>query len=251
MKYLVWAAACTAGLAAFMTKKAFENNLIYHDIQLEDTPLKKPVKALFISDLHRRKIPIRWAESLPEADLVFIGGDVTEQGVPWSFVEHNARILSELAPCYFVYGNNDEEVEKTRLTGILEAYGITILENRAVLYQNEHSEGIWIAGIGDITYRKDNLDTTLRQIDGGPVILLSHDPRVVNKLNPFAHSPVNLILSGHTHGGQVRIFGKGPYEKGGLFPIHSGHQLISNGYGTSFLPIRLGAEPEVHYINIT
>ncbi|WP_166805791.1 metallophosphoesterase [Jeotgalibacillus sp. R-1-5s-1] len=251
MKYLVWAAAFIAGLAAYMTKKAFENNLIHHDIQLKDMPLERPVRVLFISDLHRRKIPLRWAQSLPEADIVFIGGDMTEKGVPWSFVEHNARILSQLAPCYFVYGNNDEEVDKTRLTNILEAYGITVLENKAVLYRNAYSEGIWIAGIGDITYRKDNVDATLRPTEGGPVILLSHDPRVVNKLNPSVHGPVNLILSGHTHGGQVRIFGKGPYEKGGLFPIQSGHHLISNGYGTSFLPIRLGADPEVHFISIT
>ena len=61
---------------------------------------------------------------------------------------------------------------------------------------------------------------------------------------------LSLLLSGHTHGGQIHLFGFSPYEKGRLKKENDLTVLISNGYGTTGVPLRLGAKAETHLISI-
>ena len=61
---------------------------------------------------------------------------------------------------------------------------------------------------------------------------------------------IRLVLSGHTHGGQIHILGYSPYEKGKIKKLENTTLLISNGYGTTSLPLRLGAPAECHLITI-
>ncbi|MFB1080799.1 metallophosphoesterase [Jeotgalibacillus sp. JSM ZJ347] len=249
MKYLYTGIVFCIAFGFYMIKKAFENNLVTHHIKLDDTDMERPLKILFISDIHRRKIPEKWFSSLPDVDLVLIGGDITEKGVPYDRIAHNAALLSSAGDTYFVYGNNDEEVNKEKLGTLLKEKGINILENDAEVLQS-HSN-IVIAGIGDINYQKDDLQHTLGMIGDQKVILLSHDPRVTKKMKQVAEAEkVKLVLCGHTHGGQIRIFGFGPYQKGRLTKTAKFTKLVSNGYGTTVIPMRLGAKPEVHLIQI-
>ncbi|MDZ5712035.1 metallophosphoesterase [Jeotgalibacillus haloalkalitolerans] len=249
MKYLYAGIVFCISMVLYMIKRAFENNLVTHEIKLRETPMYNPLKILFISDIHRRKINAGWFSSLPEVDLVLIGGDITEKGVPFERVKRNAALLSNAGEAYFVFGNNDEEIDKEQLISILKNEGIRILENDSAVLENHNH--IVLAGIGDINYLKDDLDKTFSGIEHEEVILLSHDPRVTGKLmhTPYQNQ-TKLILCGHTHGGQIRIFGFGPYEKGRVIKHHHYTQLISNGYGTTLLPMRLGAKSEVHLIHI-
>jgi predicted MPP superfamily phosphohydrolase len=129
----------------------------------------------------------------------------------------------------------------------LLAEGITVLEDRAV----ELERGFWVAGLGDLRHRRPSVAAALREVPpGAPVILLTHDPDMF----PEVPESVALTLAGHTHGGQVAI----PLVRRPMVPSYYGeryarrhvvehgrHMLISSGLGTSGLPVRLLAPPEV------
>lgn len=156
----------------------------------------------------------------------------------------------------------------------LQAVGIPVYENNAVRFE-KNGQAFWLAGLGDqwaffprdndddefmrkgdIVYRGiDDLPATLRQVtDDAPVILMAHEPDI------FADMPdrVSLTIAGHTHGGQVRIFGYSPvvpsrfgsrYVYGHM--IESGrHLIVSGGLGCSSLPIRFGSPPEIVVIEL-
>jgi uncharacterized protein len=169
-----------------------------------------------------------------------------------------------------VLGNHDywddREVQregqgKTVAHRALEAAGIPVYENDvARLAKGRHA--FWLAGLGDqiaflSQWRRgmaprmgvDDLDATLAKVtDNAPVILLAHEPDVA----PRVPSRVALQLSGHTHGGQVRLFGWSP-----VVPSRYGNRLayghtkfncdviVSGGLGCSIMPVRVGVPPEI------
>lgn len=78
--------------------------------------------------------------------------------------------------------------------------------------------------------------------------MVTHTPSLFRKVEQVYHP--RLMLAGHTHGGQIRL-GKWGLQEKGVFRLDGGRaKLISNGYGTSTLPLRLGAAPECHVIVI-
>jgi len=83
---------------------------------------------------------------------------------------------------------------------------------------------------------------------GFPTILVSHNPEIHHQIQEA--DGIDLILSGHTHGGQIRFGRFGLCEIGGTGTVYKAPYLISNGYGTSKLPLRLGARPETHLIKL-
>jgi len=148
------------------------------------------------------------------------------------------------------------------------ATGIAVYHNRSVRLEKD-GKPLWLAGLGDqiaLLPRKDeprprrytslaDLDGTLAQItDQAPVVLLAHEPDIFTKVP----DRVSLMLSGHTHGGQVRLFGYSPivpsrygnrYAYGHV--VENGRNLIvSGGLGCSILPVRLGMPPEIVVIDL-
>ncbi|KHE67158.1 hypothetical protein LD39_18965, partial [Halobacillus sp. BBL2006] len=81
-------------------------------------------------------------------------------------------------------------------------------------------------------------------------ILCVHDPYVYKQMNTVDQKRFDLVLAGHTHGGQIRFLGVGPYTRGGWFSNDGIPFLISEGYGTSLMPLRLGTKAECHLITI-
>ncbi len=145
----------------------------------------------------------------------------------------------------------------------LRAVGIPVLSNRAIRLIKDGFP-FWVAGLDDqIAYRlgnrsflgRDDLPGTLAQVtDDSPVILMAHEPDI------FVDVParVALTLSGHTHGGQIRILGWSPYipsRYGNRFGyghiIEDGRNLIvTAGLGTSGPPLRIGVPPEILLIEL-
>ncbi len=149
----------------------------------------------------------------------------------------------------------------------LERVGIPVYENDAVRL-TKSGRPFWLAGLGDqiafIPSRRrypnrrigvDDLDATLRKVpDGDPVILLAHEPDIL----PRVPERVSLVLSGHTHGGQVRLFGWSP-----VVPSRYGNRyayghvreqcdlIVSGGLGCSIAPVRFGVPPEIVLVSIT
>lgn len=175
---------------------------------------------------------------------------------------------------YAVLGNHDwwhdREAQRrragpTRIGLALERAGVPVLENRALRLEKD-DRPFWIAGLADQIallrrhHREwhtgfDDLPGTLAQVtDDAPVILLAHEPDIF----PSVPDRVALTLCGHTHGGQVRIFGYSPVvpsEYGNRYAYGhvvegNRHLVVSGGLGTSRAPIRFGVPPEIVLIEL-
>ncbi|PGL71384.1 metallophosphoesterase [Bacillus sp. AFS055030] len=236
-------------LLVYMFREAHLNIVRKHEFSFSNTPLEKPIRLFFISDIHRRKIHSSIISRMTnQVDLVIIGGDLLEKGVPLERIEQNIRKLSSLGPVYFVWGNNDNEIEKKDIEAIFTKWNVVVLKNSSVMVNHLQKEWALI-GVDDLKTGEVDLDLAFQDVKQNAFkLLVSHNPRIL-KLLEMEHG-VSLVLSGHTHGGQIRIFGYGPYEKGKTHVYEGITQLISNGYGTTSLPLRLSARPETHFIEI-
>lgn len=242
---------CGIALFLFMLKEAFKNHVVEHNLSFEDFPESfGEVSIFFISDVHRRKIDDTILEKVKgKVDIVIIGGDLTEKKVPLSRVKENVTKLKSLGPVYFVWGNNDYEIDYHELDATLLENGVKILDNTAVTFESEREDKLILLGTDDITVGRDRLDLALSDVvSEGFRILVSHNPKIIELIKP--ENRISLLLSGHTHGGQIRLFSFGPYKKGGISKVHNTTVLVSNGYGTTALPLRLGAPSETHLIKL-
>lgn len=240
------------GFILYMLKEAFANRVVRMDVPFADFPESfGEVKIFFISDIHKRTISdqlILKVKAL-NPDMVIIGGDLMEKGVPFERVKNNLLTLKTLAPVYFVWGNNDYEVEFRKLDVLLLECGVKILDNTAVSFESEMGDRMIILGVDDMNHKRDRLDLALQDgEENGFKILVSHNPKIVGKIRP-EHN-IRFVLSGHTHGGQIHILGYSPYEKGKIKVLQNTTLLISNGYGTTALPFRLGAKAETHLLTL-
>ena len=238
-------------LLIYMRKEAVSNRILFQELQFNTFPKSfGRVTIFFISDIHRRIISEKMInEVIGQADLVIIGGDLTEKGVPFERVVANINNLKKIGPVYFVWGNNDYEVDSHLLDATLLDLGVKILDNTAVSFESKDGDHFQLVGIDDLAKERDRLDLAIQDIrKEGFRLLVSHNPEITKKLLPV--HKIDLILSGHTHGGQIRIFGFGPYEIGGIKKLKHSTILTSNGYGTTSLPLRLEAKSETHLITL-
>jgi predicted MPP superfamily phosphohydrolase len=167
--------------------------------------------------------------------------DATLEGV--------ARVRSHLTgPVFGVLGNHDT----IRMVPGLEQMGIRILlnESEAILRGNER---IHLAGIDDAHfYRVDNIEKAAAGIPAGAFsVLLSHTPEIYRQA---AHAGFRLLLSGHTHGGQICLPGSIPITLDSSLPRRFGsgawkyHDMLgytSVGAGSSIVPVRINSRPEI------
>src|SRR3954462_1261398 len=146
----------------------------------------------------------------------------------------------------------------------LESAGIPVYENDARRLSKD-GHPFWLAGLGDqlayVPARRfrpvrhigvDDLGATLKKVtDDAPVILLAHEPDVAKRVP----ARVALQLSGHTHGGQVRMLGWSPVSPSGQ-QLAYGHirmncdVIVSGGLGCSIMPFRLGVPPEIVLVTL-
>lgn len=239
-------------LVLYMWIEAHKNTVVEDTLSFPDFPKSfGELKLFFISDIHRRVVSEKMINKVKEmgVDLVIIGGDLAEKGVPFSRIEENLKRLRSLGPVYFVWGNNDYEIDYHELDAMLLTYGIKILDNTAVMFESTEGEIIRLLGVDDIAKQRENLDLALMDAEGeGFRILVSHNPLITNKIQK--KHQIRLVLSGHTHGGQIRLFWFGLYEKGKIKKLENTVLVVSNGYGTTHIPLRLGASAQTHVITI-
>lgn len=205
----------------------------------------------FISDIHRRRIPGRLLQKVRRSgkpvDLVIIGGDLAEKGVPEERVQRNVKRLAGLGPIYYVWGNNDREIGEERIRAILAGTGGKVLDNESVRLSG-HPDWI-ISGADDPSSGNANITKTASFTGVYEHQLIAvHNPSSFRKFLDIA-SP-SLLVGGHTHGGQIRFGPFGMQPKGELKTFGSHAELISNGFGTTLVPLRFGAPPETHLITV-
>ncbi|MBS8264721.1 metallophosphoesterase [Mesobacillus boroniphilus] len=238
-------------LLIYMYRQAFTDRVLKQEISLKDFPKSfGSVRIFFISDVHKRIVADSIINEVKgKTDLVIIGGDLAEKGVPLERVSANIEKLKTIAPVFFVWGNNDYEFNFHELDSLLYHLGVKVLDNTAVKFESGAGDVLHVLGIDDLSLGKSRLDLAMLDADEkGFRILVSHNPAIINSLKPDDN--ISLVLSGHTHGGQIRIFGCGPYELGGIKKKNGTTLLTSNGYGTTGVPLRLGARAETHLITL-
>lgn len=169
-----------------------------------------------------------------------------------------ARLLREMtAPhgLWAVLGNHDAETDPLHVTRALEAENIHVLANQSVAIERDGAR-FWLAGINDAISGDPDLGRSLRGVSlNEAVILLAHEPDFADAASRF---PVDLQLSGHSHGGQVRLpllpplylpelarkYVWGTYQVGRL-------ALYTNaGLGTVGIPVRLNCPPEITLLTL-
>ncbi|WP_168157266.1 metallophosphoesterase [Sporosarcina ureilytica] len=209
----------------------------------------RKLKVFFISDIHKRKIDEKLLKKLDkDIDLVIIGGDLAEKNVPLSRITRNVQKLSQLGQLFYVWGNNDREVGEEKIRQIILQHEGIILENENMQINCHPTWGI--CGTDDPSCLKLDVEQALEKIEHYQnVLFVSHQPAVWEKVEQIYHP--TLMLAGHTHGGQIRLGKFGISEKGSYESVGGRGKLISNGYGTTTLPLRLGARPECHIITIS
>ena len=161
-------------------------------------------------------------------------------------------------PLYSVSGNHDWRLGRgEEFNGRLREAGVRVLSNSSVTLERG-PDRIWIVGVDDPVTSRDRLDRALRDTDQrSPRLLLSHSPQLFPQA---VEKGVDLLLAGHTHGGQIRIPILGaPFVPGmGFFPrwdygpysCGATTMIVSAGLGESGLPIRLNIRPEFSLITL-
>lgn len=204
-----------------------------------------------------------------EPDIIAITGDMidsrnTNVAVALAFAEEAMLI----APCYYVTGNHEARVsEYDELKAGLEACGVVVLENKRAKIELS-GETITLLGVDDPSFNTDYLvgdsasvvSNTLAEIsteDDGFTVLLSHRPEL---FDTYVESGMNLVFSGHAHGGQFRLpFLGGLIEPNqGLFPEYDSglytdgdtNMIVSRGIGNSIFPFRFNNRPEVILVEL-
>lgn len=230
----------------------------HHDIltheEISSRKLSPSITGLhifFIADVHRRKIRNETLNKVQQSiDFVLIGGDLTERNVSFHRTRNNIIKLKKWEkPIYFVWGNNDDEVNTQKLINLLQEENVIILKDvvETLYIKNERMNLI-----GFNYYKDTDIHPTIdwSAIDRSYTILLTHQPSDFYQLSDHEKSQVDLVLAGHTHGGQIRICGFGFYENGGLKQHAQTKVFVTEGYGYSLLPLRLQTKAECHVITV-
>lgn len=208
-------------------------------------------RIFFIADIHRRKIRMTTLETIDKPiHAVIIGGDLREKWVPLSRTRRNLKVLKRWgAPVYFVWGNNDIDAGKAKLQSLLLNDGITILADSTEVISYNGNE-LFLTGADYKREEEASYDELIRGLPPGHNIVAAHVPSVLEHVDKRLRGHINLFLAGHTHGGQIRIFGKGLYSRG-KYEIEDGiHRLVSEGYGYRLIPFRLGTRSECHVLTL-
>lgn len=233
-------------LLLYMWKVANEQHIRIHEANVVGE--MDTFRLFFISDLHNRKLSPRMIANIPKVEAVIIGGDLCDRRTAVSKIEWNIEQLKKLGPVFFVWGNNDREIGEERLRQLLAKHEVMIVENEAILLDGRANR-TWIAATDYSVTKFSQFECAITQCkEEDVVICVAHNPEMFPKIaRIFVPS---LFLGGHLHGGQIRFGPFGIHPNGSYVSTNGVATLISNGYGTTLVPFRFGARPEVHVITV-
>ena len=248
-----------SGYGAAYASKAYE-------VRELTLPFGRTVRVVQLTDIHAgiymtRADMRRYADQVAalEPDLFVLTGDYISNSIKFlpDCVEEMARVRARYGT-FASMGNHDRWFGQQRdILAIFRQHRITFLLNAHRVIQTDQG-AFAVAGIDDLVSGYPNLPGALQGLDSTlPTILLSHRPEIF----PLAAAHgVPITLSGHYHGGQIKLGLPGlnlsladlmtPYPEG-LYRIKGSHLYVSRGIGTTFTPIRLNARPEVTLLRLT
>ncbi|GGC98462.1 metallophosphoesterase [Enterococcus wangshanyuanii] len=234
--------------------------IVTHNYTLGNNQGQKPVKVVQLSDIHIQKnYPTTQLEKIvtkvnqEKPDIILFTGDLFDNYATYGPAEEVTAALSRLtAPLgkFAVWGNHDYGGGASRVyPEILAAAGFQLLENTGINVANADGKNIFISGLDDSLLGNSSIEEALSNRQSDYTILLSHEPDVADQL---VDQNIQLILSGHSHGGQINI----PFltiknvmaEKyfSGFYNLTGDTTLyVNTGLGTTKIPARFRVPPEI------
>jgi uncharacterized protein len=275
-KFLRGAAALlgvgAVGVAADATVlEANDPQLVRIEVSLERLPVALDGFTIAqLSDFHYdpdfSALPLKKAIKIANElrpDLIALTGDFVTVPV-FSDYLHNAKHGAEFAEAcalavgqfrarygvFAILGNHDHDSDPDRVIAALGKHAIPVLRNSSVPVE-VNGKRLWLSGVDDVLTGKPDLDVTLKGVPGAePVVLLAHEPDFADEATKY---PIDLQLSGHSHGGQIRfpVIGA-PFlpDLGRKYPwgMRRVGKLVlytNIGLGTIRIPARLNCPPEI------
>jgi predicted MPP superfamily phosphohydrolase len=291
LRWIAALAAASAGTPAYGAVEPFlRPRIARYDLRMSRWPRDLDLTIAALADIHacapwmtakRISSIVEQTNELGADVIVLLGDYVASHRYVTGHVLASewSRALSGLKAqlgVHAILGNHDWWADKSvQHSGhgspisqrALEEAGIPVYNNDVVRLK-KGKEHFWLAGLGDqLAYLPshrlrpkrrigvDNLAGTLAKVtDDAPIILLAHEPDIVVDVP----ERVALMLSGHTHGGQVRLFGWSP-----VTPSRFGNKylyghvreqcdlIVSGGLGCSMVPVRFGVPPEIVLVKLS
>lgn len=262
-RYLV--ALAVLGFGFFATKQigewyAAQLEVNAHTIQHPAWVAASPVKIAFFSDIHNDGERFEKIVDIikgQKPDIIIFGGDLVtadERFMRTTWAIDGFRELSAIAPTYAIFGNHDYEKQE-QVERVYQTAGVNLLRNESAICRCPGGKLIRLIGLGD--HNEGDEDTAVfRTVPPGeqlPVLLLSHDPESRHLVE---EEDWDIMLSGHTHGGQLGIPFTDYYISfrsampAGLFDYDKGRKVfVTRGAGT-ILGMRFFCPPEINFITI-
>jgi uncharacterized protein len=230
----------------------------YRMVQISDIHLDEFTEPFFLERI------VRHIDAL-SPDIVLLTGDFVTLG-SFTFLNstyaahHCAEILSTLK-CpqrYAILGNHDVGVGAPLVIGALQSNGIPVLVNQHIPLERNGSR-IWLCGVSDPATSRPDLTLAIPETPDAPVILMAHEPDYADDVVRHPRFPlIDLMLSGHSHGGQIRLpFGPplvlppmGKKYPDGRYRFDRMQLYVNRGIGTVGLPFRLNCPPEITVITL-
>ncbi|MDR1008208.1 MAG: metallophosphoesterase [Campylobacteraceae bacterium] len=265
---LRWCAAGTVAFAFMLTMAGSfrANSFAVNEIRIKLPKLTKEISVMLISDVH-----LGWHRgreylekivnetNLIKPDIILIAGDIADSNValnPDTF-EPLAKFI---APVYFVIGNHETYIDTKLALELIERYGVHILHNK-IVYEN----GVQIVGLDYMNADENTFDMhlsndtrTIKSIlanltlkSNMPTLLMHHSPIGIKYVKSKG---IDLMLSGHTHAGQVFPFTLlvniiFPFNRG-LYQEDKMQVFVTQGAGTYMVRSRLGSSNEINLLRL-
>jgi len=253
--YLAGLVVC--GYGVLVRRRWFR--VVEREVRLEGLPRAfDGLRIAHLSDLHVGTLTpkswgLRWAAAANarEPDIAVVTGDLVTSGT--EFAEDVAEVIGALRAKDGVYtslGNHDYFGAEHEIIKAVAARS-RVLRNEGLVIERDSAK-LWLAAIDDTWTRRDDVRAAMAgRPEGAPTVLLAHDP---SRFDAAAEAGANLVLSGHTHGGQIafpflsRVLSLAslahPYNVG-FYRRGRSTLYVHPGLGTTGPPMRLGAAPEV------
>jgi uncharacterized protein len=238
----------------------------YHQLPDRVSRERESLKLVQVSDLHLKQFNNRAREIAEQIDrlkpdVVLFTGDSIDKAEQLDGFDRFLATLDRATPKYAIVGNWEywAGIDLQLLTRIYATYNCRLLINESVLH-GKGDRSLLITGIDDLVSQPDLIKSLQDIAPHANHLLLAHSPAYRDTFSNeerqiLAKYKPQLMLSGHTHGGQLAFFGFAPlrppgsgryvggwYRDGDAMPLY-----VSRGLGVSVLPVRMGAVPEISY----
>jgi predicted MPP superfamily phosphohydrolase len=270
-RFLTGAAITAASLALYSGEiERHALMTVQHTVYIKELPTAfHGFRIAQLSDIHFHQFDEPYfvehavrAVNLLKPDMLALTGDyiTAHRGIARNLADADgcAAILSGVqCPLRYCSLGNHDALLGPQIRETLRLHGLTPLDNEFTAV-DVRGDRLWIAGIADAYFDLPNLATAVpKRKAGEPIILLGHEPDFADTV--AATAPVDLMLAGHTHGGQVRIPllpalllpAMGDKYVEGLFQVSTATQLyVNRGLGCMHLPFRFNCPPELTLLTL-